>query len=1671
MRKKWVCFGLVIILSYILTLSVKAVEQVNNIEENPVKAEEQTDDKTTDSESNEVSIESEQKNAGKPELYAVAAEEPLNGQGTKEDPYQLYVVADFAKISENMEAYYELQNDIDLGSTSWSIIGSSTNPFKGTLDGNGYVIKGIKHTYSNPYKGIFGVIENATICNLTIITDVEQAEPYDVYDTKVYVGGLVQRGSGHIEHCSVKATLSGVTSKSSSKLYIGMLAGEFTGTIESCYAEGEINGHASGSGATYAGGLVGNFEGSIRNSYTNIRIGTSNNTPDYNYRGGLIGCAKGAVKIENCYTNNSSYRFAKSGNSFVGTEEKNSVGVVNSYYNAERISSEDGFGMACTEDELRNKNTYTGWDFENIWEIDTSKNGGFPRLKGIRESEDSWNRLEPQLLGFTDRTGQYSLNGNYCVEKREELHVQFDCKISVENKDGIYLYNKAENDVIALDVKVSEDGHTLELIPTNDMEVGDRYSIIIESDAVKSSKSSVFFTRLTKELYDAAKLYITVNVVGEWMEGKGTEEEPYQVYTPTQLFYINYRLNSCYSLEDDLDMFSYKNGVWTGIGGANPFTGIFDGNEHVVTGIAELKHYSISLTDYYAGLFARTKDAVIRNLGVVSENDILINAGRVDFGNSYNGGIVGSGSGTLENCFVKAEINKTSGGEQDYLGMLAGRFDGKVENCFAMGSLNNNGGGSYEYGFGLYAGGLVGNGKVKIKDCYCTADINVKFVDGVVGGIGGQIDSSNIQNCYYVGKIEPDFSYYKGEGGILGKGGSTTVENCYYNSDLLGIENNEFGTGKATEAMKNIGTYEGWDFEHVWNQGQYTNSGYPFLDPKGEIIITEFHDVTEDELYRKFPEYLFNKSTMKIESEVIEACSDRIEEYNDGWKTFVSAYLYALRKAADLTDFNIIQGIYGLIIEPGKMDKSISDDVAKEILVAALENDEYVNQLVEGKIEKIQKATNRVEKLLNEVVDGTSGTTIKEIGDKSISVYAQEMERSFGIPQADVENLMRETIETYRENQTAAVQLEKLDYIIDSLKICNNIFLISELPIWVIEDMQKYLNPHTELYKSLERLRKEYYSLGTITGVKGFLKMVTKLFDGEIIKNMMDTNLKDFTKKPEFILAKIIIKQTIKYTPISPADQLLRTHYYLQSTVWVGYMANDYRNELIKGQREGEYSEDFEVLKQRHQMYYEMYLHALKSSVDAASNLKGEDNGRLNNAKKMLDKYTLEQYLQICRQSARIANRTYYNLLNGKAMILDKEGNFQMAKKRMKNKDSVLLIPADVDGYEVNGINAYAFSGNDTVETLFVEEGIEEIRDGAFSNCPNLETVILPKSLKKIGAGAFANCPKLQSIKFGIQIEEIGTGAFSENENLEFCCVENSVAYDFAINEDIGYRIIKADVTEISMQTLPVCEKYVPGEVFDDLGMSINVKYEDGTAEIIQSGWVIDLSQMRMGENEAKVYYGNCETSFSLQAEKNEQPYTVEYKSLEGYQLDNPKKATALFGDEVTEYPIEIEGYSAEKESYSEIVGAGNTVITIWYDRNEYISIEDATVTEIEAQEYDGKPVRPKVVVKLGDKELEEGKDFVVFYIHNNGKGTGRIIIRGIGIYSGEKEVTFEIKDDQINTADKADKPNGKNEEAGKDTGVMTGDSNKVMIWIALLLLSVLGLFGANICLKKRNVL
>lgn len=212
------------------------------------------------------------------------------GEGTEAEPYLIATVADLVKLAAEVNdgdafdgEFFRQTTDIDLSSIqNWTPIGTyistssfaSSCPFKGTYDGDGYVIANltIDRTFegsasNNKASGLFaflaGTVKNLGLRNVDISSTNTST---NTSNGNSYAGGIAA--------------------------YIGHNANDLSGHIDNCYVEGAVTSTGSNTGArVLAGGLGGHFnDGAIGNSYAAVTATISgSNDPDNSGAGGLVG--------------------------------------------------------------------------------------------------------------------------------------------------------------------------------------------------------------------------------------------------------------------------------------------------------------------------------------------------------------------------------------------------------------------------------------------------------------------------------------------------------------------------------------------------------------------------------------------------------------------------------------------------------------------------------------------------------------------------------------------------------------------------------------------------------------------------------------------------------------------------------------------------------------------------------------------------------------------------------------------------------------------------------------------------------------------------------------------------------------------------------------------------------------------------------------------------------------------------------------------------------------------------------------------------------------------------------------------------------------------------------------------------------------------------------------
>jgi len=343
------------------------------------------------------------------------------------------------------------------------------------------------------------------------------------------------------------------------------------------------------------------------------------------------------------------------------------------------------------------------------------------------------------------------------------------------------------------------------------------------------------------------------NPVLNWIDGSGTESDPFEIVNADQLARIS---NASVFWNDhialgrsiDLDGAEWHQAI------IQRFGGVFEGNNHSIANM------HIVGNNYLGLIGALESGARIRDITIADANVV---------GTGDNAGIlIGSSAGDVENCHSTGQIR----GAQWVGGLIGQHANGQVTNSSSTATISGNRG----------VGGLIGSSnKGEIADSHAICRING---GGTVGGLVGSLSNGNLTGCYSISAINGSAdigglvgqssgnivqSYSQGEvsgsrniGGLVGYNHWGDIENCFSTCAVNGERNvaglvgenshssviNSFcdiqasttnivynksqynpGTitnaqGLATDEMQTALPYleAGWDFDSVWMicQGQ-----------------------------------------------------------------------------------------------------------------------------------------------------------------------------------------------------------------------------------------------------------------------------------------------------------------------------------------------------------------------------------------------------------------------------------------------------------------------------------------------------------------------------------------------------------------------------------------------------------------------------------------------------------------------------------------------------------------------------------------------------------------------------------------------------------------------------------------------------------------------------------
>jgi hypothetical protein len=344
--------------------------------------------------------------------------EPLTDAIIKAEGYiEISNLTGLEAIKDGLSGKYYLSADINLSGAEWVPLGT----FSGTLDGQGFVIRNMKITSNQQYAGLFDNSNGANIRNIGIEGTQIDINFIGNAFMATYAGGICGDASGGvISNCynagNIKSSAASPFSNRYS--YAGGICGyAFNVTIKSCYndANSVFSSTQANLAYSYAGGICGNAVSStiISNCYNAGSIFSSSvsfasvASGSRSYAGGICSNTHDypIISISNCYNTGSISSSASTTStssyvvpvSYVGGICGYAENVIasNCYWydaSAQTVNGNQqvpkrgvGFGTDTTIGRasavMKDKHSYTGWDFNTIWDINPLENDGYPVLK------------------------------------------------------------------------------------------------------------------------------------------------------------------------------------------------------------------------------------------------------------------------------------------------------------------------------------------------------------------------------------------------------------------------------------------------------------------------------------------------------------------------------------------------------------------------------------------------------------------------------------------------------------------------------------------------------------------------------------------------------------------------------------------------------------------------------------------------------------------------------------------------------------------------------------------------------------------------------------------------------------------------------------------------------------------------------------------------------------------------------------------------------------------------------------------------------------------------------------------------------------------------------------------------------------------------------------------
>ena len=586
--------------------------------------------------------------------------------------------------------------------------------FKGVFDGGGHTIRGFKPTVRVPANGtfgLFGVLDGATVKNLTIDTDLSISAEGQA-DAGVLVGTAI---SSTIQNVKVNGKITSAGTGDSKRFALGGIAGFVFNTgsgvslIKDCTTNLVVNADcgsntANGATGTMYGGIAGfvttsqddsanDIENCVNNGEITAKLGRSSGiVATANFGGHFLNCTNNANQVSTfsngrignvvsvLFKNAVADGLVNNGNLTV-TESNTHAGAIVGFFNDDGIILRGGRNTGTVIAAISNYKGLLGANLSKFASISGVTVGG--------------------------RLGTYKADGNHeMIDVNAGNYTDYIGVVSDANRAKI--------------TDLTWDGAPAPVV-----------------EGIGTAADLKEFAELVKTGGDVSKFLVDgVLVLGADIDLGGEEWTPIGVGSVTNAGVIT---------ATDV-----------------PFTGVFDGRGHVVDNF-KVTVPADAPAGYAAGLFGVLNGATVKNV-VIGPKAVFEGKSAAM---SFIGGVAGFAlNSTVEGCTNKATMSLTAAKDatRECLAGIVGEmytaegdFASYVKNCVNEGtitstnSVNANNGGN-----GLSVAGIVGfsDGKNFNYIQNCTNKVAISAEATRLAGIVASANAkTKVEDCVNEGKI------------------------------------------------------------------------------------------------------------------------------------------------------------------------------------------------------------------------------------------------------------------------------------------------------------------------------------------------------------------------------------------------------------------------------------------------------------------------------------------------------------------------------------------------------------------------------------------------------------------------------------------------------------------------------------------------------------------------------------------------------------------------------------------------------------------------------------------------------------------------------------------------------------------------------------------------------